>query len=229
MYEVKNISPGQNHKYPPDIFSHSNVEHSVVKKTEQCLWNTESVKAVFRLPIDLTLCSKNAATAEDRSVEFIRNLVSEDLETQINTLEKNENQVAFFIWKIRYTSSIPDRESIAQRLFELFQYVRDEGPESTGISVDSLRSFYSFLQTYSNLKKPAIGLSPVNDVYISWKFEPNCVFSINFLASGHVDFAIIRHSTQPEQRVTVTGNCDVKMLMDQLIPRDILEWVSRGR
>jgi len=48
-------------------------------------------------------------------------------------------------------------------------YVDEE--ENPSISIESLSSFYNFLQTHSGLKKPAIGLTPVNDIYVSWKTE----------------------------------------------------------
>jgi hypothetical protein len=141
--------------------------------------------------------------------------------------EKNESQVLDLISKIRLTSSILDRKSIAQRLLELLQDVKDEETENPGVSIGSLRSFYSFLQIHSNLKRPIIGLTPVNDIYVSWKAEPGSVFSIHFLSSGVVRFVIIAPDQRAGQQVRLSGLVNIDSLMEKVKPWGVLKWAGR--
>lgn len=209
------------------MFSRRSVLSPVEEEIEQNVWNTRINQAPAGVSIELSKWSRNAVTAQDySSLGFLRSFILEDPVTEFSTLEKNEYQVVSLIGKIRITRLIPDREIIARRLFELLQDVKDED-DSTGISVESLRSFYSFLQTYSYLKKPAIGLTPVNDIYVSWQGESNSIFSINFLPSGFVRFAIITPGPRPEQQARLTGIANVESLMEKVNPWGVLGWASR--
>jgi hypothetical protein len=154
----------------------------------------------------------------------------EDSATELSTQESNENRLAFIIRKIRYTKIIQDREVIAQRLFELLEDVREEEPVSKGISIESLHNFYSFLQLQgSYLKKPAIGLTPTNEIYASWKESHTSVFSIHFLASGFAHFAIIApsHSPRMEKKVCMSGTVNPDTLIEKVKPWGVLKWAGR--
>lgn len=154
----------------------------------------------------------------------------EDPATELSTQESNETRVADIIRNIRDTKSIPDREVVAQRLFELLEDVREEDPVTNGISLKSLLNFYSFLQVHGYyLKKPAIGLTPTNEIYASWKEGHVSVFSIHFLASGFAHFAIITPSHSPgiEKKVCISGTVNPDTLMEKVKPWGILKWAGR--
>jgi hypothetical protein len=154
----------------------------------------------------------------------------EDPATELSTQESNENQVAYIIRKMRYTQSIPDREVVAQRLFELLEDVREEEPVSKGLSIKSLLNFYNFLQVHGYyLKKPAIGLTPTNEIYASWKQNQASVFSIHFLASGFAHFVIIApsHSPRLEKKVCISGTVNPDSLLEKVKPWGVLKWAGR--
>ncbi len=155
-----------------------------------------------------------------------------DPATELSTQEGNENRVADIIRNIRDTKSIPDHEVVAQRLFELLEDVKEEDPESKGISLKSLLNFYNFLQVYGYcLKKPSIGLTPTNEIYASWKERQSSVFSIHFLASGFVHFAIIAPSSIPriEKKVSLSGTVNPDTLLEKVKPWGVLKWAGRER
>ncbi len=150
--------------------------------------------------------------------------------TELSTQESNENQVSDIIRNIRDTKSIPEREVVAQRLFELLEDVKEEDPVSNGISLKSLLNFYSFLQMHSYyLKKPAIGLTPTNEIYASWKESQASVFSIHFLASGFAHFAIIAPSPSPriEKKICISGTVNPDTLLEKVKPWGVLKWAGR--
>ena len=210
----------------PFIFSHCLIERSDEEEYSQGGWNTVLGNTAFAAPLNsFNLITGATAATLDSSLE---SFVDEDTATESLTLEKNEDQVAKLIWNILGTRSIPDRESIAKRLFELLQDVKDEETESAGMSIESLRSFYNFLQTHSNLKKPAIALTPVNDIYVSWR-AGDFVFSIHFLSTGFVRFAIIAPNPHAEQPFRISGLANAENLVEKVKPWGILNWAERER
>jgi len=222
MLEVRRSVP--NIEDQAAIFSSRSICSFDEEELDQVGWNTRFGQAFPDVIIDLSKWTRNAATAQSSTFKIP---VVEDTTTEFRTLEKNEGQVVDLIWKIRLTRSIHDRESIAQRLLELLQDVKDEETESAGVSIGSLRSFYSFLQIHSNLKRPIIGLTPVNDIYVSWKAEPGSVFSIHFLPSGVVRFVIIAPDSRAEQQVRLSGLANIDSLMEKVKPWGVLKWAGR--
>ena len=59
-------------------------------------------------------------------------------------LNNEEDQVQELIFQIRKSPSITHNESLARRLLTLFNDAKEEDSDSLGISVGSLRNFYSF-------------------------------------------------------------------------------------
>ncbi|OHE22029.1 MAG: hypothetical protein A2X92_03010 [Syntrophus sp. GWC2_56_31] len=206
------------------IFSRRLIERLDEEESGQGGWNTEFGNTPLGVPIE----SFKFATAATQD-SSLKSLVDEDAATEFRTLEKNEDQVTKLILNIRGTRSIPDRESIAKRLSELLQDAKEEGTENPGISIGSLRNFYNFLQTYSNLMmKPAIALTPINDIYVSWRAEGGFVFSIHFLSTGFVNFAIIAPNPNAEQPVRrISGSDNAENLLEKVKPWGILKWAGR--
>lgn len=211
-------------EYQPAMFSHRLILSRDEEELDQGAWNNLFGQTSPTTEIEDLKWTQNAVTAQE---SCLKSLAVEDTATEFRTLEKNEDQVADLISKIRFTRSIPDRESIAQRLFELLQDVKEEEAGNEGMSIGSVRSFYSFLQTHSNLKKPAIGLTPVNDIYVSWKAELGSVFSIHFLSSGVVRFAIIAPNPSAKQPVRLSGLANAESLVENVKPWGVLKWAGR--
>ena len=217
----------------PFFFSHLLMERPDEEEYGQGIWNDlfenpplGATIESFYLNTGATAYLNTGATAATQDIN-LKSFMYEDSSTESRTLEKNEKQADELIWKILDTQSIPDRISISKRLFELLEDVKEEETESAGISIESLRSFYNFLQTHSNLKKPAIALTPINDIYVSWKDELGSVFSINFLSSGFVRFAIIAYSERSDQPTSLSGLVKTEDLVKNVKPWGVLKWAGR--
>jgi hypothetical protein len=209
------------------MFSRRSIWNLDEEEVNQEAWNTRFGQTPLGVPIEpFNWITGATAATQDSS---LKSFVDEDTATEFRTPEKNEDQVAKLIWNILGTRSIPDRESIAKRLFELLQDVKEEETESAGMSIESLRSFYNFLQTDSKLKKPAIALTPVNDIYVSWRAEGGFVFSIHFLSAGFVRFAIIAPNSHEEQPVRISGSANAENLVEKVKPWGVLKWAGRER
>lgn len=226
MLEVRQTVPKiKDHSF---IFSRRLIERLDEEESSQGGWSTAFGQTPFYAPIkpyNNTLITGATAATQDSS---LKSFVDADTATEFLALEKNENQATYLIWNILDTPSIPDRESIAKRLFELLQDVKEEETESAGISIGSLRSFNNFLQTYSNIMmKPTIALTPINDIYVSWRAEGGFVFSIHFLSTGFVNFAIIAPDPNAEQPVRISGSANAENLLEKVKPWGILKWAGR--
>ena len=208
------------------MFSRRSIWNLDEEEVNQEAWNTRFGQTPLGVPIEpFNWITGATAATQDSS---LKSFVDEDTTTEFLTLEKNEEQVAKLIRNILSARSIPDRESIAKRLFELLDDVKEEETESAGISIGSLRSFYNFLQTHSNLlKKPSIALTPINDIYVSWRAEGGFVFSIHFLSTGFVNFAIIAPVPHAEQPVRISGSANAENLLEKVKPWGILKWAGR--
>ena len=190
---------------------------------QKALWNIRNESAFTDLAKEPWELHQNDAATQRSDY---KSYLNEDASTELRTLEENEGQVLGLILKISRTRSIPYRESIAKRLFELLRDVQDEGTENAVMSVESLRSFYCFLQTHSNLKRPAMGLTPANEIYVSWKAGVGSIFSIHFLSSGLVRFVIITPNPSGGQPFNLSGSSNIESLMEKVKPWGVLKWAG---
>jgi hypothetical protein len=153
-----------------------------------------------------------------------------DPTTEHNTLEKNEALTLDLISRLAFTPSIPDRLSLGKRLFELYEDAKEEESESAGMCIESLRSFYAFLQAHSYLKRPSVTLTEDNEIYASWSAGREKVFSILFLSFGVVRFVILAPSTKkPKQHVKLSGMTDVESLLEKVKPWGVLDWAGSDK
>lgn len=152
---------------------------------------------------------------------------NEDPFTQGDLLDSEERQVQELIFQIRTSTSIPYRQSLANKLLTLFNDAKEEDPASLGIVVGSLRNFYNFLRSHTNLKCPIISLTPDNDIYASWKGEQNQVFSVHFLTNGDVHFVIFKPNYRhPERQIRISGTATTDTLMETVTPNGLWDWVA---
>jgi len=147
--------------------------------------------------------------------------------TKEDLLNSEDNQVQQLIFQIRISTYIPNNERLANRLIALFNDAKEEDPDSTGISVDSIRSFYNFLQKHTYLKYPIITLTPDNDIYASWKGGQNQVFSVHFVSNEDVRFVIFKpNENNPERKIISYGTDTVDTLMKTVAFSGIWDWIS---
>jgi len=140
--------------------------------------------------------------------------------------KQNERDVKETINAGKNTLKVPYRDLLASQLLDLLQDSIEEEPDALGISIDSLESFFDFVNRYPFLRKPAIALSPDKNVYASWRSDDR-VFSIHFLPSGSARFVIIipNHVT-PEHSVRISGESEAKSLIERVEPWGVLQWAS---
>jgi len=151
----------------------------------------------------------------------------EDPFTQADLLNNEEDQVQELIFRIRKSRSIPYHESLANRLLALFKDAKEEDPDSLGIAAGSLRNFYNFLYLHTNLKHPAISLTPDYNIYASWRGEQNRVFSVHFLPNGDVRFVIFKpNDRHPGRQIRLSGIATSDILMETVAPDSVSDWIS---
>ncbi len=150
--------------------------------------------------------------------------------TQVDLLDDKDEEVNELIRWIRAFTFIPSRVNISKRLQILFNDAKEEDPFHVGIEVESLRTFYSFLQLHNNLKYPAITLTPDNNIYASWRGEEGRLFSVLYLPNGNVRFVrFVQNSKHPELKIRVSGLTTVDMLMETASPNNELNWIQNER
>jgi len=157
--------------------------------------------------------------------------LSEELGSVIQNdlTNSNDSEVQELILRIKTTSSISDRASIANRLLTLFHYSKEEEPDFIGIRAKSLKSFYNFLRSYTHIKRPAITLTPDNNIYASWRGDEGRVFSIHFLPDSDVNFVIFTpNKKRPERKTRIAGKTTFDMLMEtEARAYNLYDWISK--
>jgi hypothetical protein len=149
-----------------------------------------------------------------------------DTFTQSNLIEIEDKMVQQFIFQIRKSSLIFQGRNIANRILSLFNSVKEEDNNSPGISIGSLRNFYSFLKENSKLKYPNITLTPDNEIYASWEEKMNWLFSVHFLPDGNTNFVIFKPNFKnPKHKIRLSGSVTVDSLMETVIPNGVNEWI----
>lgn len=145
---------------------------------------------------------------------------------QSDLLKTEEEQLQEAIFYIKRLISIPYKDKLADMLLTLFYDAKEEDPDSLGISVRSLQHFTNFLLLHSNLKCPTISLTPDYNIYASWRYKNNLLFSVHFLPNGDTRFVIFKpNHRHPERKTRISGVATVDVLMDTVMPNRIEEWI----
>ena len=137
--------------------------------------------------------------------------------TQSVLLDSNDNDVNNVIYLIRTSKSILNREKLANRLLLLFMDAKEDDLDCTGITLGSIRYFYSFLLLHTNLKPPAISLTPDYNIYASWKDEKRRLFSVHFLPNKDVRFVIFEPNKKHPQRRNRFSGTTTSDVLDEVI------------
>ncbi|NQU80052.1 MAG: hypothetical protein HQ543_00865 [Bacteroidetes bacterium] len=180
--------------------------------------------------IDIKFWITSAVDQEDPETSAGVLSGNENSFTQADLLNNEDNQVQQLIFQIRISTSIPNSERLANRLNSLFNAAKEEDPDSPGISVDSIHSFYHFLQKHTNLKYPIITLTPDNDIYASWKGGLNQVFSVHFVSNENTYFVIFKpNENNPERKIISYGTDTADTLLKTVASTGICDWISDER
>lgn len=172
--------------------------------------------------------TKAVVNQEGREVFISGWLGKKDPFTQADLLDNEEDQVQQLIYQIKTSLSIPYRESLANRLVALLTDAKEkEDFVGVGIAADSLRNFYYFFQLYTDLKCPTISLTPDNDIYGSWRVEPNRLFSVHFLPNGDARFVIFKpNDLHPERQIRIYGTATTDILKKTVETHGVWDWIS---
>jgi hypothetical protein len=147
--------------------------------------------------------------------------------TSQNLVDDIDKEVKVLILSLGISPFIRQRKHLAERLGTLYGFMKEEEPTSPGISVGSLRTFYTFYRLNPELKKPSLSLAPNSNIYASWRFEDGRVFSILFLPDGDARYVILKpNERHPDRQIQVSGTLTVDILMEKVMPYGVLEWLS---
>ncbi len=169
----------------------------------------------------------NMAIVQEKCGTLIRRdwFEKKDPLTQTDLLDCEENEIQELIFRIRRLPVIP-WESLANRLFVLYNDAKEEDSDSPGIALGSIRHFYNFLQSHTDLKCPILSLTPDNNIYASWKEGRNRVFSVHFLPSGDVRFVMFKpNNRHPERQIRISGTATTDTLMQTVTPNGLWDWI----
>ena len=149
---------------------------------------------------------------------------NEDPFTQTDLIITEEKHVQELIYQIRKTQFISNCEILATRLLKLLNAEKEEDPISFGISVESLRNFYNFLLLNTNIKSPAISLTPNLNIYVSWRSEKK-VFSVHFLPKGDVHFIFFKPNLRhPDLKIRISGTATSDTIIETVSLAN-LDWI----
>ncbi len=147
----------------------------------------------------------------------------DELDDKLTSEEKIEKLIDY----VRGGSKIQFAQELAVKLNFLNEVV-NEDPDEDSISIDSMRSFISFLQNTTNLKCPNVALTPSNEIHAQWRTAPNRHFAAVFLPTGETRFVIFTpNSKDPEMTDRISGLTSVDSLLETVQPHKVLEWASQ--
>ncbi len=139
-------------------------------------------------------------------------------------MNDEEERLQEIIFQIRTSNSLAFRQNLAKRLLSLLY---DAKEENEGIRLASLINFYEFLTLYPNIKCPIISLTPDNDLYATWRFEQNRLFSVRFLSNRDIQLVIFKpNELHPNKTDRFLITTTVDSLKGEVTPHGIWDWIS---
>jgi len=139
-------------------------------------------------------------------------------------MNDEEEKLQEIIFQIRTSNSLSFRENLAKRLLSLLY---DAKEENEGIRLASLINFYEFLTLYPKIKCPIISLTPDNDLYATWRFEQNRLFSVRFLSNRDIQLVIFKpNELHPNKTDRFLVTTTVDSLKGEVKPHGIWDWIS---
>ncbi len=144
--------------------------------------------------------------------------------------ERRENyeKVRELISYVRSSLDVSFARELANRLEFLSEVAKEEGPDQSEVSAESLRMFIKFLELAPDLKCPGVVLSPSGNVRVQWRAAPNKHFVAEFYPDGEVRFVIFRPDpNRPDQTIRLSGTVSVESILSTAEPHGVLEWAGQ--
>ena len=149
--------------------------------------------------------------------------------TETNLIDNEEKQVMDLIFRVRVLLPVPYSNKLAERLITLFYDAQEEDPLSIGPSIDSLHTFYNFLNMHNSLKMPSISLTPENLIYASWRAGSK-VFSVIFFKNEFAQFVVFEPDNRdPSRNVRLSGTIAIENLLQTVKATSVLSWITDDR
>jgi len=180
-------------------------------------------------PLDISVSVQFQASSSSEGEASITVAGINEPFTETNLIDDEESRVMDLIFRVRVLLPVPYGNKVAERLITLFYIAREEDPLSVGPTVDSLHSFYNFLNMHTFLKMPSISLTPENLIYASWKAESK-VFSVIFSKNEFAQFVVFEPDNKDSSRnVRLSGNIPIENLLRTVEATGVLNWIIDDR
>ncbi len=158
--------------------------------------------------IEKLLAAHEAAT----SVVWTANIPSPDdapISSPFHAIDERRSEaekVSELIGLILRSDELPFARRLARRLAELVRIAREEEPDQSEISSESLRMFFGFLRGHTVFSEPGVVLTPSGNIRSRWRGVPNELCVAEFLGDERVNFVIFAPDPQdPDQTIRLSG------------------------
>lgn len=151
-------------------------------------------------------------------------------ETPFSQLEQlHELEFDFAIFFIRKCLNVPFADSLAKRIENLLQTVKEEEPElSERVSIQSLRNFGEFLQKHPDLREPSVFLTPSGNFRAKWRLGTENHFAVEFLPSRNVRYVLFAPDLKRTEGIARTGGITSQdALLESVKPYQVQRWICQ--
>lgn len=124
----------------------------------------------------------------------------------IDERRSEADKVSELIGLIRKSDDLLFAKRLARRLAELVRIAREEEPDQSEISSESLRMFFGFLRGHTVFSEPGVVLTPSGNIRSQWRGVPNELCVAEFLGDERVNFVVFAPDPQnPDQTARLSG------------------------
>ena len=147
---------------------------------------------------------------------------------EIDDARANDERVHELISHVRGSLSHPFARKLAQRLKDLREIAKEEAPEQSELSAESLQMFIKYLQLTPMITCPEATLTPSGNVRVQWRERPERHFAIEFFPDGQAAFVIFRPDcTVPGLTYRMSAVASVERVMAEAEPHGVRDWIGR--
>lgn len=147
---------------------------------------------------------------------------------RLDELLDDEEKVRELVRHIRRSLPAPFARKLAKRLEGLVEIAKEEAPEQSEMSPESLRMFIRFLHVAPDFTYPDVMLTPSGNIWAQWRAAPNKHFSTEFYPDGEVRFVIFAPDVKRrDQTIRLSGIASVDTLLNAAEPHGVREWATR--
>lgn len=145
----------------------------------------------------------------------------------IDERRSEADKVSELIELIRSSAELPFAERLARRLEELVDIAREEAPDQSEMSSNSLRAFMRLLRDHPDLSEPGVVLTPSGNILAEWRAAPNKLCAAEFVSDARVNYVVFAPNTRdPHETSRITGvGLPVESLLSAIQPHGADAWM----